>query len=140
MGFRPDGDWSAWWNFDEMPEMYNNEVAKAEYLERIISTMSKKEISGLLEQLFRQAQMQFGSAAKSRWFHDGDGRSGCGRGIDGMKFKGKNALSLNAFIFREHGVLIAYLLCGKCAKQIHRAATNDTLTCRHREKFENKHF
>lgn len=80
--------------------------------------MSNKEISDLLEQLFRQAKMQFGSAVKSRWFHDGDGCPGCGREIDGMKFKGKNALSLNAFIFREHGVLIAYLLCGRCAKHI----------------------
>ena len=82
--------------------------------------MSKKEIADLLEQIFRQAQMQFGSAVKSRWLHDGDGCPGCGREIDGMKFKGKNALSLNAFIFREHGVLIAYLLCGKCARHIFR--------------------
>ena len=85
--------------------------------------MSDKEIAELLEQLFRQAQMQFGSTVKSRWFHKEDGCPGCGREIDGMKFKGKKALSLNAFIFREHGVLIAYLLCGRCAKQIHRAAT-----------------
>lgn len=85
--------------------------------------MSKKDISNLLDQLYRQAQMQFGSAVRSRWLHDDDGCPGCGREIDGMKFKGKNALSLNAFIFREHGVLIAYLLCGKCARQIHRAAT-----------------
>ena len=76
----------------------------------------------MLEQLFRQAQMQFGSAVKSRWFHDGDDCPGCGREIDGMKFKGKNALSLNACIFCEHGVLIAYLLCGKCAKQVINAS------------------
>ncbi len=82
--------------------------------------MSHKEIADLFEQLFRQAQMQFGSAVKSRWLHDGDGCPGCGREIDGMKFKGKDALSLNAFIFREHGVLIAYLLCGKCARKILR--------------------
>ena len=80
--------------------------------------MSKNEIRELLDQLFYQAQMQFGTAIKSRWFHDGDGCTGCGRKIDAVKFKGKNALSLNAFIFREHGVLIAYLLCGKCAKFI----------------------
>jgi hypothetical protein len=80
--------------------------------------MSDKEISNLLEQLFRQAQMQFGSVVKSRWFHDGEGCPGCGREIDAVRFKGKDALSLNAFIFREHGVLIAYLLCGKCAKYI----------------------
>ena len=74
----------------------------------------------MLDQIFRQAQMQFGSAIKSRWLHDGDDCPGCGREIDAMKFKGKKALSLNAFIFREHGVLIAYMLCGKCARYIFR--------------------
>ena len=80
--------------------------------------MSNKEISELLEQIFRQAQMQFGAAVKSRWLHDGDGCPGCGREIGETKFKGKKALSLNAFIYREHGVLIAYLLCGRCANKI----------------------
>ena len=80
--------------------------------------MSNKETSELLEQLFLQAQMQFGSAIRSKWFHDGDGCPGCGRKIDGMKFKGKKALSLNAFIYRDHGVLIAYFLCGRCANHI----------------------
>ena len=80
--------------------------------------MTKNEISNLFDQLYRQAQMQFGSAIKSRWLHDGEGCPGCGKEIKGMKWKGKNALSLNAFIYREHGVLIAYLLCGKCARKI----------------------
>ena len=80
--------------------------------------MPKNEIADSLDQLFRQAQMQFGSAVKSRWFHDGEGCPGCGSKIGTMKFKKKKALSLNAFIFREHGVLIAYLLCGKCARHI----------------------
>jgi len=89
--------------------------------------MPDKEISALLEQLFRQAQMQFGSAVKSRWMHDGDGCPGCGSKISTMKFKKKDALSLNAFIFREHGVLIAYLLCGKCARHIFREAEKNPL-------------
>ncbi len=72
----------------------------------------------MLEQLFRQAQMRFGNAVKSRWFYDGDACPGCGGKVKAMKFKGKDSLSLNAFIFREHGVLIGYLLCGKCAKFI----------------------
>jgi hypothetical protein len=83
--------------------------------------MSDKDTSQLLELIFSQAQMQFGSAVRSRWLHDGDGCPGCGREIDATKFKGKDALSLNAFIFREHGVLIAYLLCGRCAKQVMKA-------------------
>jgi hypothetical protein len=87
--------------------------------------MSDKEISEMLEMVFRQSQMQFGSAVKSRWLHDGDGCPGCGRKISGMKYKGKDTLSLNAFIYREHGVLIAYLLCGKCGNKVIRA-TSDT--------------
>lgn len=87
--------------------------------------MPNNEISEILEQLFRQAKMQFGAAIKSRWFHDGDGCPGCGRDIDTMKFKKKTALSLNAFIYREHGVLIAYLLCGKCAKYIFDQSERD---------------
>ncbi|MFN0278377.1 MAG: hypothetical protein ACKVRN_07220 [Pyrinomonadaceae bacterium] len=82
--------------------------------------MSDKEISELMDLMFRQTQVQSGGAIKSRWFHDGDGCPGCGQEIDSFKFKKKNSLSLNAFIFREHGVLIAYLLCGKCAKRIIR--------------------
>ena len=83
--------------------------------------MNKREVDALLEPLFRQAQMQFGSAIKGRWFYDGDGCPGCGKAIGTMKYKHKNALSLNAFIYREHGVLIAYLLCGKCGNQVIRA-------------------
>ncbi|HQZ82470.1 MAG TPA: hypothetical protein PLR83_04560 [Pyrinomonadaceae bacterium] len=80
--------------------------------------MDKNEIDAMLEPLFRQAQIQFGSAIKTHWFYDGDGCPGCGKAISAMKFKQKRSLSLNAFIFREHGVLIAYLLCGKCGNQV----------------------
>ena len=82
--------------------------------------MKNKELENLLDQLFRQAQSQFGSAVKGRWLHDGDGCPGCGKAVSVMKYKKQDALSLNAFIFREHGVLIAYLLCGKCAGHIFR--------------------
>jgi hypothetical protein len=87
--------------------------------------MSNNEISEMLDQLFHQAQMRFGTAVKSRWFYDGDGCPGCGREVKAMKFKGKNALSLNAFIFREHGVLVGYLLCGKCAKYVLKESEKD---------------
>jgi hypothetical protein len=92
--------------------------------------MGDKNISDLLEMLFRQAQTQFGSAIKARWLYDADGCPGCGREIDATKIKGKDALSLNAFIYREHGVLIAYLLCGKCGKKVIRAKFQTDL---HRE-------
>jgi len=76
------------------------------------------DISDALDMLFSRAQMQFGSAIRSRWFYDRDGCPGCGGKVSEMKYKKKRTMSLNAFIYREHGVLIAYLLCGKCAKQI----------------------
>jgi hypothetical protein len=87
--------------------------------------MSKNEITEMLDQLFIQSQIRFGSAVKSRWFYDGDNCPGCGREVKTMKFKGKDALSLNAFIFRDHGVLIGYLLCGKCAKYIFKESEKD---------------
>ena len=90
--------------------------------------MNKKEIFDLFEQLFRQAEMQFGSAVRSRWFHDGDGCPGCGSEIKKMKFKKQDALSINAFIYREHGVLIGYLLCGKCAKHIIKVSEKDPVS------------
>lgn len=91
-------------------------------------SIKDREVHEQLEQLFRLSQMKFGSAVRSRWFHDGDGCPGCGGKISIMKFKKKNALSLNAFIFREHGVLIAYLLCGKCARYIFREAETNPNT------------
>ena len=94
-----------------------------------MSVKADKEIQELLDQLFSQAKMQFGSAVKSRWFHDGDGCPGCGGVINTMRWKKKkNLLSLNAFIFREHGVLIAYLLCGKCARHIFEESEKDSYT------------
>jgi predicted metal-binding protein len=90
--------------------------------------MKNKEIDDLLDQLFRQAQMQFGSTVKDRWLHDGDGCPGCGKAISVTKYKKKDALSLNAFIFREHRVLIAYMLCGQCAGHIFREAKKNPNT------------
>lgn len=80
--------------------------------------MANEEIFEPIDQLYLRAKMQLGDAVKGRWFYDRDGCPGCGGKIKSMKWKGQKALSLNAFMYREHGVLIAYLLCGKCAKHI----------------------
>ena len=82
--------------------------------------MKDHEIQDLLDQVFRQAQMQFGTAVRGRWLYDGDGCPGCGNEVGVTRYKKQDTLSLNAFIFREHGVLIAYMLCGKCAGHILR--------------------
>lgn len=98
--------------------------------------MTSKEIFELFDAMFVQARMQSGGAVNSKWFHDGEGCPGCGREIKAMKFKGKDALSLNAFIYRDHGVLIAYMLCGKCARRIIRESKTNpfaTTTALHGE-------
>jgi hypothetical protein len=76
-----------------------------------------------LERFFLQAKAQFGDAIQSYWFYDGDRCPACTQGsVGGIKVKGKNALSLNAFIYRERGVLIGYFLCETCARRIFRDA------------------
>ena len=73
----------------------------------------------MLSMMFKQAKAQFGDAVKSFWFYDGDLCPGCmARPIDAMKIKGKDALSINVFIYRQHGVLIGYFLCQTCATYI----------------------
>ena len=86
--------------------------------------MKDHEFEHLLDQLFRQAKIQLGTAVTGQWLHDGDDCPGCGKEITAMRYKKKEALSLNAFIFREHGVLIAYMLCGRCANHILRESKN----------------
>jgi hypothetical protein len=44
------------------------------------------------------------------------------RPIGVVKFRGKDALAINAFIYRERGVLIGYFLCEACAKTIFKEA------------------
>jgi hypothetical protein len=83
----------------------------------------------LLGKLYAQARMQFGDAIKSYWFYDGDLCPACNRRpIGTIKFKGEDALSMNAFIYRQRGVLIGYLLCETCAAQIFRDAQKNPYT------------
>lgn len=83
--------------------------------------MKSEEANLALEQLFAQAQKQFGKAIKGFWFYEPDPCPGCGRTIDAMKYKGQRAMSLNAFIYRERGILIGYVLCSQCGKQVFKA-------------------
>ena len=73
----------------------------------------------LMETMFRQAKAQFGAAVKSFWFYDGDLCPACmQRPIGVVKFRGKEALAINAFIYRARGVLIGYFLCETCVTYI----------------------
>lgn len=84
---------------------------------------SKSEAETILELMYRQGKAQFGEAVKSFWLYGGDLCPGClARPIDKIKFKGKDALSINGFIHRPRGVLIGYFLCEVCANYIFREA------------------
>lgn len=87
------------------------------------SNTSKAEVDRMLNLMFTQAKAQFGDAVKAFWFYDGDLCPGClERPIGAIKFRGKDALSLNAFIYRPRGVLIGYFLCDVCANYIFKEA------------------
>jgi hypothetical protein len=82
---------------------------------------AERSAEAALNKMFSLARAQFGDAVKSQWFHDGDACPGCGCEIDAVKWKGEEALSLNAFIHRKPGVLIGYMLCGRCGEQVTQA-------------------
>lgn len=92
-----------------------------------VQAMPNNDIKEMMEMLFAQAKMRFGAAIKGRWFYESDLCPGCGKKIGTMKYKHKEAISLNSFIYREHGVLIIYLLCGKCGNKVIRATSETPL-------------
>jgi hypothetical protein len=74
-----------------------------EFFDNILSTM----------------KAHFGKAAKAFWVYDDILCPGCMmREIDYFDIDGKNSLSINAYMYRDRGVMIAYLLCPQCAKFI----------------------
>jgi hypothetical protein len=83
----------------------------------------KAALDAIVDTIFRQAKAQFGSAVKSSWLYNGDLCPGCTKNpIGAIKYKGKDAVAINAFIYRERGVLIGYFLCETCAKHIFKEA------------------
>jgi hypothetical protein len=80
-------------------------------------------VEQLLEAMFIQARAQFGEAIKGYWFHESELCPGCSvHPIGEIKYKGKDAISLNAFIYRARGILIGYFLCETCALYIFESA------------------
>ncbi|MGZ9224300.1 MAG: hypothetical protein ACXW4M_01965 [Anaerolineales bacterium] len=87
------------------------------------SEETRAAVDDTLGKLFAQAKAQFGNTIKSFWFYDSDLCPACTeRPIGVVKFKGKDALAINAFVYRERGVLIGYFLCEICAKYIFKEA------------------
>lgn len=72
----------------------------------------------LLTRMYRRARAQFGDIIKGFWLYDEDPCPGCGFPIDVPVHEGRQAISLNVFIYRPRGILIGYMLCSRCARQI----------------------
>ncbi|MDO8683921.1 MAG: hypothetical protein Q7N50_10625 [Armatimonadota bacterium] len=71
------------------------------------------------EEIISMMKAQFGNAVKAYWFYDADLCPCCqSRPIGEKAFDNKKSLSINAFMYRERGAMIAYLLCGQCAEEI----------------------
>ena len=88
-----------------------------------LSDENRAVIDELLGKLYAQAKAQVSDAIKSFWFYDGDLCPACTERLIGVvKFKGKDALAINAFVYRERSVLIGYFLCESCAKYIFKEA------------------
>ena len=88
-----------------------------------LSDKNREVIDEIMGKLYAQAKAQSGNTIKSFWLYEGDLCPACTeRPIGVVKFKGRDALAINAFIYRERGVLIGYFLCESCAKYIFKEA------------------
>jgi len=85
----------------------------------------KEYAAAVMARTLALARKQFGDAIKGFWFYEPDPCPGCGFPIDVLQHKGQDALSINTFIYRPRGMLIGYLLCSLCAKQILEAAARN---------------
>jgi len=64
---------------------------------------------------------QFGDAMKGYWFYENPVCPCChAKPIDFVTYKGQKALSINGFMYRAKGILIAYALCDSCTMQVHK--------------------
>ena len=72
----------------------------------------------------------FGNTVKSYWMYEGEMCPGCGQELDMLEYEGEPTLSINGFMYRAKGVLIAYPLCSECASVV-MAATPMVPTPRH---------
>ncbi len=88
---------------------------------------TQKYVDNMLAEMLRIAKVRFGSTIKGFWFYAGNGCPGCQDAISTAKYKGEEALSLNAFIYRKTGILIGYCLCKRCARQIFQAAQQNPM-------------
>ena len=78
------------------------------------------EIISAVYALFDNAKRMYGAVVENYWFYDSENCPACSRKIDTLQLGEKSAISLNSFTYRDLNTLIAYFLCGRCAKEIFR--------------------
>lgn len=83
---------------------------------------TEEVINNTMIKMFAQLHAQVGDALKGYWFYESERCPGCGRKAGPMRYQGQDALSINAYIYRRRGILIGYLLCGRCANEVHQSA------------------
>ena len=80
---------------------------------------SPNPIEAAMEKMLALCQAQYGDAIKTYWFYSESVCPCCGkRQTVVFKHENENAVSLNAFMYRERGVLIGYVLCGFCISEL----------------------
>jgi hypothetical protein len=76
-----------------------------------------------IDKMFALCKAQYGESIKAYWFYEQDLCPCCAKRPVGIfKFKHEDAISLNAFMYREMGVLIGYALCGACVADLRRTS------------------
>ena len=91
----------------------------------------KNETEQWFNSILDTMKAQFGSAAKHYWVHAEMICPGCGKPIEEFMVNNKRSMSVNGFMYREKEVLIAYFLCGECAKEILAQSHKYEKTSRH---------
>jgi hypothetical protein len=78
-----------------------------------------KEPTDFADSVLDMMRAQFGDAMKGYWFYE-DPLCPCCRvqPIDLITYQGQKALSINGYMYRAKGILIAYALCSTCAGQV----------------------
>ena len=84
---------------------------------------TQEPFAAAVDKMLSLCKTQYGDAVKAFWFYEAETCPCCTkRQVGTVKYKHEDAVSLNAFMYREMGVLIGYLLCGVCVTDLLRTS------------------
>ena len=87
----------------------------------------KDESENFIDTCLAMMKAQFGDAARSFWFYDGDRCPCCNKCNPlGEMTEQDRRVSFNGFMYRAKGVLIGYVLCMDCAQKVMAACQEKT--------------